>query len=100
MEIAVCGPLIVNDFPSAMDAASANVGLAQLPEPLVAPAIREGRLEEVLGQYAPSSDGVFIYYPSRTQVMPKLRAFIDHARKNLPWLTPTDKDTYPTEGSV
>jgi DNA-binding transcriptional LysR family regulator len=24
--------------------------------------------------------GVFLYYPSRHQMMPKLRAFIDHVR--------------------
>jgi hypothetical protein len=34
----------------------------------------------VLAGDAPSSPGVFLYFPSRAQVMPKLRAFIDHVR--------------------
>jgi DNA-binding transcriptional LysR family regulator len=25
--------------------------------------------------------GVFLYYPSRRQMMPKLRAFIDHVKR-------------------
>jgi DNA-binding transcriptional LysR family regulator len=33
----------------------------------------------VLQAYCPQTPGFFLYYPSRRQVMPKLRAFIDHA---------------------
>ena len=29
-------------------------------------------------KHAPSSPGLFLYFPSRAQVLPKLRAFIDH----------------------
>jgi DNA-binding transcriptional LysR family regulator len=32
-------------------------------------------------QYAPSSDGYYLYYPRRSQVQPKLRAFIEHLQK-------------------
>ena len=39
-----------------------------------------GRLEEVLGKYAPSTSGVFLYFPDRKQVSPKLRVFIEHTR--------------------
>jgi DNA-binding transcriptional LysR family regulator len=34
----------------------------------------------VLGNYAPSTLGVFLYFPDRRQLSPKLRAFIEHAR--------------------
>jgi hypothetical protein len=38
-------------------------------------------LEEVLAPYAPTVPGVFLYYPSGRQMLPKLRAFIDHIKK-------------------
>ena len=34
---------------------------------------------EVLGKYAVSTLGVFLYFPNRKQISPKLRAFIEHA---------------------
>ncbi|MGE5159326.1 MAG: LysR family transcriptional regulator [Gemmatimonas sp.] len=78
IEIAVSGPFIVNDFPTALSAALEGVGLAQLPEPVAADPLAAGKLDRVLQAYAPEVPGVFLYYPGRQQVMPKLRAFIDH----------------------
>ncbi len=46
--------------------------------------VERGELEIVLGERAVSTAGLFLYYPSRKQVMPKLRAFIDYARDHLP----------------
>jgi len=34
----------------------------------------------VLSEHAPSSSGLFLYFPDRSQVMPKLRVFIDHVK--------------------
>ncbi len=78
-EIAVSGPFIANDFPTVLGAAVKGVGLAQVPEPIAADAIGAGKLLEVLAPFAATAPGVFLYYPSRRQVLPKLRAFIDHA---------------------
>jgi DNA-binding transcriptional LysR family regulator len=36
----------------------------------------------VLEPFAPMIPGVFLYYPSRRQIMPKLRAFIDHVKSH------------------
>jgi DNA-binding transcriptional LysR family regulator len=80
IEIAVSGPLNVNDFPSMLGAALEGIGLAQLPEPMAAEGLREGKLLHVLEPFAPLLPGVFLYYPSRRQIMPKLRAFIDHVK--------------------
>ncbi len=80
IELVVAGPLVVNDFPTMLTAALGGVGLAQLPEPVAAADLRAGRLVKVLPKYAPASAGVFLYYPSRHQVLPKLRAFIEHVR--------------------
>jgi len=84
IDIAVSGPLVVNDFPTMLGAALGGVGLAQLPEPVAAKDLAEGRLEEVLADYASRSPGVFLYHAGRRQVLPKLRAFIDHVRARQP----------------
>jgi DNA-binding transcriptional LysR family regulator len=80
IEIAVSGPLIANDFPTMLGAAVEGVGLAQVPEPIAAELVRAGKLVQVLEKFAPMVPGIFLYYPSRAQMMPKLRAFIDHVK--------------------
>jgi DNA-binding transcriptional LysR family regulator len=80
IEIAVSGPLIANDFPTMLGAAVEGVGLAQVPEPIAAEPVRAGKLVHVLESFAPMVPGVFLYYPGRRQIMPKLRAFIDHVK--------------------
>jgi len=84
IEVAVSGPLIANDFPTVLGAALEGVGLAQVPEPIAADALAAGKLVRVLEPFAPMTPGVFLYYPGRRQIPPKLRAFIDHvkSRKN------------------
>ena len=81
IELAVSGPLVVNDFPTMLGAALGGVGLAQVPQPIAAKDVSEGRLEEVLATCASRSPGVFLYHSGRRQVLPKLRAFIDHVRR-------------------
>jgi DNA-binding transcriptional LysR family regulator len=83
IEIAVTGPFIAHDFPTMLGAAIEGVGLAQLPEPMVAEALRAGKLVQVLEPFAPVTPGVFLYYPGRRQLTPKLRAFIDHVKSRL-----------------
>jgi len=80
IEIAVSGPLIANDFPTMLGAAVEGVGLAQLPGPIAAELVRTGKLVHVLEPFAPMTPGVFLYCPDRRQIMPKLRAFIDHVK--------------------
>jgi len=80
IEIAVSGPLIANDFPTMLGAAIEGVGLAQVPEPIAAGAVTAGKLVRVLGPFAPMAPGVFLYYPGHRQIMPKLRAFVDHLK--------------------
>jgi len=48
IEIAVSGPLVVNDYATMLGAALGGVGLAQLPEPIAARHIADGALEELL----------------------------------------------------
>src|SRR5262249_49827516 len=80
IEIAVSGPFIANDFPTMLGAAVEGVGLAQMPEPIARGAETAGKLVRVLGPFAPMMPGVFLYYPGHRQIMPKLRAFVDHLK--------------------
>jgi DNA-binding transcriptional LysR family regulator len=80
VEAIVSGPLVVHDYPTLLGAALQGVGLAQVPRPLASAAIADGRLQTLLTSFAVTTPGVFLYYPSRRQVLPKLRAFIEHVR--------------------
>lgn len=79
-EVAARGPLIANDYPTLLGAACDGLGIAQIPEPMAGMAIDAGELSLVLPDYAPTAPGIFLYHPGRKQSLPKLRAFIDHAR--------------------
>jgi DNA-binding transcriptional LysR family regulator len=80
VEAMVSGPLIANDFPTLLSAAMEGVGLAQIPAPVAAAAVKSKKLVPLLNAFAPMAPGVFLYYPGRHQMMPKLRAFIDHVK--------------------
>src|SRR5438874_1706469 len=80
IEAIVSGPLIAYDFPTILGAAVEDMGLAQVPEPIAAGPVKAGKLVPVLERSAPMAPGVFLYYSSRHQMMPKLRAFIDHVK--------------------
>jgi DNA-binding transcriptional LysR family regulator len=80
VEVIVSGPFVANDIPTMLGAAVEGLGLAQVPEPIAAGAVKAGKLVHVLEPFAPMAPGVFLYYPSRHQMMPKLRAFVDHVK--------------------
>jgi DNA-binding transcriptional LysR family regulator len=82
IEAVVSGPFIANDFPTMLGAAVEGLGLAQVPGPIAAGPVAAGKLVRVLERFAPMAPGVFLYYPSRRQAMPKLRAFIDHVKSH------------------
>lgn len=83
-EVSVTGPVIVNDFAAMMVAIRTGVAMGMIAEPTAKPLVAAGDLELMLVDHAPSTSGLFLYYPSRKQVMPKLRAFIDYVRDYLP----------------
>jgi DNA-binding transcriptional LysR family regulator len=80
VEVIVSGPLIANDMPTLLGAAAEGLGLAQVPRPVAAGAVKAGKLVSVLEPFAPTAPGVFLYYPAHRQMVPKLRAFIDHVK--------------------
>ncbi len=79
--VTVSGRAIVTEAHSAVELALAGVGLAYVFEPLVAAEIASGRLVQLLGNYAVTEAGLFLYFPRRAELAPKLRAFIDTVRQ-------------------
>lgn len=88
--VAVNGPLIADDVDVLKQAALDGVGIAFMIEPSVAEDVRDGRLVTMLDDWCPPFPGYSIYYPSRRQVSPALRAFIDWMRR-----TPFDGERRP-----
>jgi DNA-binding transcriptional LysR family regulator len=80
LDIAVDGPLVTNDGAVLVDAAVDGLGLAYVFESMVAGLVKKKQLVRVLDRYCPHIPGYFLYYPSRAQLAPKLKALIDFLR--------------------
>jgi len=80
IEAIVSGPLITHDYATLLGAAIRGLGLAQAPGPLTKAPIADGLLQSLLTAFAVKTPGVFLYHPDRRQVLPKLRAFIEHVK--------------------
>jgi DNA-binding transcriptional LysR family regulator len=72
--------VIVNDGLHAVALAAEGVGIAYAWEPSVRAHLAAGRLIELLPQHATQKPGLFLYFPKRASMAPKLRAFITVAR--------------------
>jgi len=83
VELAIPGSLIANDPWVAIAAALDGVGLAYSFTGLMQPYFEQGSLVRVLAPYSPRFPGFHLYYSSRRQVPPKLRAFIGCAQRVL-----------------
>lgn len=80
LEVDVRGPLIVSDQRLMRRAALDGLGLAFIFERKVQQDLAGGRLIALLEDWCPPFDGFYIFYPSRRQMRPALRAFIDFFR--------------------
>lgn len=81
VEIAVDGHVVTNDGAVLVDAAVAGIGLAYVFEKMVDEPLSQRRLVRVLGKYCPQVPGYFLYYPSRANLAPKLRALVDFLKR-------------------
>ncbi len=79
--VPVRGGVITNDTNLRVALALRGMGLAYVAEPAVAEHLRKHRLQLVLEAYAPTVPGFFLYFPSRSQSSPALRAFVDTAKE-------------------
>ncbi len=79
--VPVQGTVTTNDPELMRLLAVAGVGLLYAFEPQIADDLRRGSLRLVLEPYAAAVPGFFLYFPSRAQVSPAFRAFVDVARE-------------------
>ncbi len=80
-QVHVKGPLIMNESSFQIDAAINGHGIIYTSEDSIQSEVKSGKLEIVLEKFKSSSSGYYLYYPKKSQVLPKLRAFIDHVKK-------------------
>jgi len=67
LKVRVEGQLVCNATAQMVNAALAGLGLAYVPEGLVASHLAKGRLQRVLEDWCPPYAGYHLYYPSRRQ---------------------------------
>jgi DNA-binding transcriptional LysR family regulator len=76
----VTGPLILDEDRPMIEAVLGGAGLGYFFEVRVAHHLAAGRLERVMEDWCEPYPGPYLYYPSRRQMRPALRAFIDFFR--------------------
>ncbi len=79
--VAVAPEITTNDMALMTKLAVAGAGITFGMEESFRPWIERGELVPVLEDYCPRFAGFYLYYPSRRNVAPKLRALIDHLRR-------------------
>jgi DNA-binding transcriptional LysR family regulator len=77
------GTVLVSDARQALSLALAGVGIAYVGEPTARRYLRDGSLKWLLPETAVVHGGLYLYYPRRASLAPKLRAFIDLAKETL-----------------
>lgn len=80
-EVSVGGPLLVDEPAMLPVIALDGGGIAYQFSHQVDPFIGSGALVHLLADWTPPFPGFFLYYPSRRQMAPALRGFIDHVRQ-------------------
>ena len=81
LEVHVEGRLVVNSASLARRVAIEGLALIQTPLLFIASDLSEGKLTTVLQQWAPTPvTGFFLYYPSRRQMRPALKALVGFLR--------------------
>jgi DNA-binding transcriptional LysR family regulator len=81
LEVSVEGPLVVTEPEIAARAVLDGVGIGYLFDHQVRPYVAAGRMVHLLKDWTPAFPGFYLYYPSRRQMPPALRAFIDFLRR-------------------
>ncbi len=79
------GPRVVaNDLRLLLEASCQGIGIALLPEPIVAATIRAGLLVQVLPDWTTASTQIYLLYPSPRGMLPSVRSLIDYLMAHLP----------------
>jgi DNA-binding transcriptional LysR family regulator len=78
LRIAVNGPLVSRDTEVRVAATVAGVGIGFFFEDEVRDLMAKGALVQVLADWTPAFPGAYLYFPSRRNPAPPLRAFVDY----------------------
>ena len=78
--VRVDGQMTFNSVLPVLQAAIDGIGLAYVPQELVATYLADGRLREVLAAWCPTFQGYHLYYPSRRHASPAFTAFVEAFR--------------------
>ena len=80
VQVDVQGRLTFDDMKSVVDAAARGAGIAFVYEDFARHEIAAGSLLRILEEYSATDDAFHIYYPHRSHMPGKLRAFVDFMR--------------------
>ncbi len=61
----------------------AGMGVCQLPEFYMLPALRSKELVEVLSDFRPSEEPIWAVYPQRRHLLPKVRGAVSLLKREL-----------------
>jgi DNA-binding transcriptional LysR family regulator len=80
VNVRVGGQLVFNALRPRLDSALQGLGLAYLPEDVVAPYVASGALVSVLDDWRPTFPGYHLYYPSRRHASPAFSLLVEALR--------------------
>jgi len=90
-QVAIGGGLASNNIGVLVAAAEAGQGISVGPTQSVAPALRAGRLVQVLPGWEFERTAIYALYPSRRQLSAKVRATVDFLSEHFPDPPPWDE---------
>jgi DNA-binding transcriptional LysR family regulator len=76
--------LVANDLRLLLEAAIHGIGIALLPEPIVAAAIGADRLIHVLPEWTATAHHIYLLYPSPRGMLPSVRSLVDYLLQHMP----------------
>lgn len=76
--------LLCSDLGSQLQACLCGVGIALLPQRIVAEALADGRLKQVLAPWGTPDEGIHLLIASRRGMLPSVRALVDFLTDKLP----------------
>lgn len=80
LRVRVDGRLTFNNSYAMIDAAVAGLGIAYVPEDIVAAQIEAETLVQALDDWSPFFEGYYLYYPQRRQNLPVFKVLTDALR--------------------
>lgn len=83
ISVRTTGSAVITSSTFARDLALSGTGIAYLFEPQVRDDLAAGRLQQLIPDLAVHESGLFLYFPRRATLSPRLRAFVDTARACL-----------------